>query len=158
MRRRLASWIEAGRKTGFLLLLVAGSAALGIIIAWPLWLFATSARETYTVVVLALAAGGIVYLVVRALLRSCTTARDPGRPRRSAVSGLLTALMVIVGCAGLYLVAAMAARRTWVLAALAVVLWIGLLWLLGRARNAARARAEGRTRKARPVPAENRSR
>jgi hypothetical protein len=144
--------MEAGRKAGFLVLLVAGSAILGILIAWPLWLFATSAREVYTISVLALAAGGIGYLVVRGFLRRRSAPRDPGRPRSSAVSGFLTGLMVIVGCAGLYFAAALLAHGTWVLGAGALVIWAGLLWLLGKARGAARGR------KARAVPADNRSR
>lgn len=144
--------MEAGRRAGFVVLLVAGSAILGIIISWPLWLFATSARQAYTAVVLALAAGGIIYLAVRAFARRRSAARDPGRPRRSAVSGLLTGLMVIVGCAGLYVAAALLARGIWVLGAAALVLWAGLLWLLGRARGSLRSRKEH------AVPAENRSR
>ncbi len=152
LRRRISAWIEAGRKTGFVILLVAGSAALGLLISWPLWLFATGAREAYTVTILALAAGGVVYLVVRAVLRSRAAARDPGRRRGSAASALLTALMVIVGLAGLYLAAALFARGIWILGAAAAAAWAGLLWLLGRARGAAR------NRKARPVPAENKSR
>lgn len=152
LRRRISAWIEAGRKTGFLLLLVAGSAALGVLIAWPLWLFATSARQAYTITVLGLAAGGIIFLVARAFARNRWAAREPGRPRRSAGSVLLTALMVIVGCSGLYLWAALLARGIWILGVGAAVLWAGLLWLLGRARGAVR------NRKARTVPAENKSR
>ena len=152
LRRRISAWIEAGRKTGFVILLVAGSAALGILIAWPLWLFATSAREAYTVTLLALAAGAAVYLVVRGVVRRRSAARDPGRPRGSAASALLTTLIVIVAVAGLYLAAALLARRIWILGAGAAVAWAGLLWLLGRARGAAR------NRKTRRVPAENKSR
>ena len=152
LRRRISAWIEAGRKTGFVILLVAGSAALGILISWPLWLFATSARVAYTVTILALAAGGVVYLVVRAAVRSRSAARDPGRPRGSAASALLTALMVIVALAGLYLAAALLARGIWILGAGAAAAWAALLWLLGRARGAAR------NRKGRAVPAENKSR
>jgi hypothetical protein len=152
LRRRVSAWIEAGRKTGFVILLVAGSAALGILIALPLWLFATRAREAYTITILALAAGAVVYLVVRAIVRRRSAPRDPGRPRGSAASALLTTLIVIVAVAGLYLVAAVLARGMWILGALAAAAWAALLWLLGRARGAAR------NRKARPVPAENKSR
>jgi O-antigen/teichoic acid export membrane protein len=152
LRRRVSAWIEAGRKTGFVILLVAGSAALGILIALPLWLFATRAREGYTITILALAAGAVVYLVVRAIVRRRSEPRDPGRPRGSAASALLTTLIVIVAVAGLYLVAAVLARGMWILGALAAAAWAALLWLLGRARGAAR------NRKARPVPAENKSR
>jgi hypothetical protein len=152
LRRRVSAWIEAGRKTGFVILLVAGSGALGILIAWPLWLFATSAREAYTITIFALAAGAVAYLVVRAIVRRRSAARDPGRPRGSAASGLLTALTVIVAVGGLYLIAALLARRIWILGAGAAAAWAGLLWLLGRARSAARSR------KARALPAENNSR
>ncbi len=63
-RKTLSRWVEAGRKVGFLLVLVAGSAALGLLISWPLWLFATSARGAYSITVLGLAGAGILYLVV----------------------------------------------------------------------------------------------
>lgn len=150
--RRLSAWIEAGRKAGFLVILVAGSAALGLIIALPLWLFATSAREAYTVVVLVSAAAGVVYLVVRSVARRRAAVRDSGRPRRSALAGFLTALMAVIGAAGLYAAAALLARGNWILGSLDLVLWAGILWLLGRGRRAAR------DRKARPVPAENKGR
>ena len=152
LRRGISAWLEAGRKIGFVILLVAGSAALGIVIAWPLWRFATGAREAYTITFLVLAAGAVVYLVVRAAVRRRSAARDPGRPQGSAASALLTALIVIVAAGGLYLAAALLARGLWILGAGAAVTWAVLLWLLGRARGAARRR------KARPVPAENRSR
>ncbi len=153
LRRRLARWLEAGRTAGFLVLLVAGSAALGIAISLPLWLFATSAREAYTIAVLALGVVGIVYLVVRsAVRRGREAARDPRRPRRSTAAGLFTAFMVIVGVGGLYLAAALLARANWILAAADLAVWAGLLWALGRARGAARSR------KARPLPAENKGR
>ena len=152
LRRSLAAWIEAGRNGGFLVLLVAGSAALGLAIALPLWFFATSAREAYTVAVLALAGAGAVYLVVRSAIRRGVAARESGRPRRSALAGVLTAFMVVVGIAGLYAAAALVARGSWILVGIDLVLWAGLLWLLGRARRAAR------TRKDHPIPAENKGR
>lgn len=149
LRRTVAAWVEAARKTGFLLLLVVGSAALGILIAWPLWLFATSARQAYTITVLALAGAGIVFLAVRAVQRSRKAVQDPGKPRRTFLSVLLTVLIVIVGFAGAYLAAALFVRGLWIIGAGVVVLWAGILWLMGRARGAAK------TRKVRPVPAEN---
>ncbi len=151
-RRRFAGLLEAGTRAGFAVLLAAGSAALGLAIAWPLWRFATAARQAYTISVLALAAAGIVYVVVRGVLRGRSAARDPGRPRRSALSAVVTTLMVLVGLAGLYRAAALFARGTWILGAAAGAAWVLLLWLLGRARSALRGR------KARPVPAENKSR
>ena len=152
LRRRLAAWIETARNAGFLVLLVAASAALGLAIAVPLWFFATSARGAYTVAVLVLAGAGIVYLVVRSAVRRSATARESGRPRQSAVAVLLAVLMGVVGVAGLYAAAALAAHANWVLGALDLVVWAGLLWLMGRARRAAGSR------KARPFPAENKSR
>ena len=148
-RKTLARWLEAGRKIGFLLVLVAGSAALGLLISWPLWLFATSAREVYTVTFLALAGVGVVSLIARSVRRNRRATRDPGKPRRTFLSLLLTVLMVIVGFGGAYLAAAFLARGFWTIGAIAVATWGLLLWALGRARNAAKHS------KARTIPAEN---
>ncbi|MGA2381642.1 MAG: hypothetical protein ABSG85_20275 [Spirochaetia bacterium] len=149
LRKAIAAWIEGGRKVGFLLLLVAGSAGLGFLIAWPLWLFATTARQAYTITVLALIVGGIIFLAVRAAQRRRKAVRDAGKPRRTLLSGLLAVLMVIVGVAGVYLAAALIVRGLWIIGAGVVALWAGLLWLIGQARGAAKAR------KVRPLPAEN---
>ncbi len=149
LRKSVAAWIEGGRKVGFILLLVAGSAALGFLIAWPLWLFATSARSLYTITVLGLAGAGIVFLIVRAARRRRKAVRDAGRTPRSFLAVLLGALAAIVGIGGAYLAAALIVRRLWMVGAADVVLSAALLWLLGRARGAAKAR------KVRPIPAEN---
>jgi cytochrome c biogenesis protein CcdA len=151
LRQSIAAWIEGGRKVGFFFALVAGSAALGFLIAWPLWLFATSARHAYTLTVLALAGAGVVYLVVRAAHRRSNAVRDAGRPPRTLLSMLLGALSVVVGLAGVYLAIAFILRRQWILLAAAIVLSATLLWLLGHARGAAKAR------KVRLVSAEHRT-
>jgi hypothetical protein len=152
VRKTLARWLEVGRKIGFLVALVAASAALGFVISWPLWLFATSARRAYTITVLALAGAGIIFLVFRAIRRSRRATRDPGRPRRTPLSVILTFLMVVVGLAGAYLGAALLARGLLVIAAADIVVWAALLWVLGRARSAAK------NPKVRTLPAENSSR
>ena len=86
-RRTLARWFEAGRRIGFLLVLVAGSAALGLLISWPLWFFATSARQAYTITVLVLAGAGVVFLVVRSASRSRGATRDPGAAAEDGAFG-----------------------------------------------------------------------
>jgi hypothetical protein len=148
-RKTLTRWVEAGRKVGFLLVLVAGSAALGFLISWPLWLFATSARTAYTITVLGLAGAGVIFLVVRSVQRSRTATRDPGTPRRTFISALMTVLMVLVGFGGAYLAAAFLVRGLWAFGAADLAAWGILLWLLGRARRAAK------NRKVQAVPAEN---
>jgi hypothetical protein len=148
-RRTFAAWLEAGSRIGFVLLLVIGCTALGLAIAWPLWAFATGARQAYTVAILSAGAAGLLFLIVRSARRRAASTRDPSQPSRSVVSGLLTALMVLVGLAGAWAAAALLVRGIWVLGAAAAVLWAGLLWLLGRARRAARSR------KPAAVPAEN---
>ena len=150
MRRTLSSWIDALRKIGFFLLLVAGSAGLGLLIAWPLWLFATSSRRIYTIVVLSLIAAGILFLVVRRILRGRDRMRDPGQPRKNALTFLVTTLTVIVGIVGAYVAAVLFARRLWIFAFPTVLVWAGILWLLGFLRRLARARKEP------ALPAENR--
>jgi hypothetical protein len=149
VRKTLARWFEAGRKIGFLLFLVAGSAALGFLISWPLWLFATTARTAYTITVLGLAGAGIVFLVTRSVLRSRTATRDPGKPRRTLLSAFLTMLMALIGFGGAYLAAVLLVRGLWLFAAVDLAAWGLVLWGLGRARSASK------NRKVRPVPAEN---
>jgi hypothetical protein len=150
MHRALASWLDALRKIGYFFLLVAGSAGLGFVIAWPLWSFATGAREIYTITVLAILAAGIVFLIVRAIIRGRARPRDPGAPRRNALTVSLTVLIVILACAGAYAAAVLCARRMWILAVPSVLVWVGLLTLLAFLRRLARRRKE-------PLdPAENR--
>lgn len=149
VRKTVARWIEAARKVGFLLVLVAGSAALGLMISWPLWFFATSARTAYTITVLGIGAAGVLFLAVRSARRSRAALRDPGRPGRSFASVSITVVMVLVGFGGAYLAAAFLVRGLLVLAAVDLAAWGLLLWGLGRARHAAK------NRKVRTIPAEN---
>jgi len=148
-QKSLAAGLEGIRKAGFLLALVAGSAALGFLIAWPLWLFATSARQVYTTTVLSLGGAGVVFLTVRAGQRRRKARNEAGKPPRSLLAVVLTALMVAVAITGAFLAAALVVRGLWVIGAAEVVLWVGLLWLIGRGRRAAK------DRKVRTVPAEN---
>jgi hypothetical protein len=150
-QRTVSSWLDALGKAGFFVLLVAGSAGLGLLIAWPLWLFATSSRLTYTIVVLSLMAAGLVFLIVRGILRRRGRMHDPGQPRKNALTLLITTLIVVVGIIGGYAAAVLFARRLWIFAFPAVVVWGGLLWLLGFLRRLAGNRKEP------SFPAENRS-
>jgi len=147
--RSFAAALEGLRKVGFFLALVVGSAAMGLLIAWPLWFFATSARQVYTITVLVLAGGGIVYLAVRSAQRRRKSLRDAGKPGRGLLSAVLTILLVMVGISGAYLAAALFIRGLWKFGAGAVVVWAGLLWLIGWARGAVKTRKPGQ------VPAEN---
>jgi len=149
VKRRLESWLEAFRKIGFFILLVAGSACFGFAIAWPLWFFATSQRQAYTIFAFSLAGGGLVALAVRRFIRLRASARDPGKPRRTFLSVLLTILLAIVAVAGGYVAAVLLYRGLWILAAPALVIWAGLLWALGYARRVSNRHNERRN------PAEN---
>ena len=149
VRQKLENWLEAARKAGFLILLLAGSAALGLVIAWPLWLFATTQRQAYTIFALCLAGGGVLALAVRRVVRRREAPRDPGRPRRTVLTVLLTILLTIVALVGGYVAAVLLYRGLWILAIPALVIWAGLLWGLGFARRASKRRKERRD------PAEN---
>ena len=149
VKRRLEIWLEALRKIGFFILLVAGSACFGFVIAWPLWLFATTQRQAYTIFALCLAGGGVLALAVRRFIRVRGSARDPGRPRRTVLSVLLTILLTIVAVAGGYIAAVLLYRGLWILAAPSLVAWAALLWALAYARRVSN------THKARQNPAEN---
>jgi len=149
VRRRLESWLEAVRKIGFFIVLVAGSACFGFAIAWPLWLFATTQRQAYTILAFCLAAGGLLALAVRRFIRLRKSARDPRKPRRTILSVVLAILLTIVAAAGGYVAAVLLYRGLWILAAPALVIWAGLLWALAYARRASNRHKE------RQNPAEN---
>lgn len=149
VRRRLEGWLEALRKIGFFILLVAGSACFGFVVAWPLWLFATTQRQAYTIFAFSLAGGGILVLAVRRFIRVRRSPRDPGKPRRTVLSVLLTILLTIVAVAGGYIAAVLLYRGLWILAGPALAVWAGLLWALAWARRVSN------THKARQNPAEN---
>ena len=149
LRRRLETGLEAVRKIGFFILLVAGSAAFGFAIAWPLWLFATSQRQAYTIFAFCLAGGGLAALAIRRFVRLRKSAHDPGKPRRTLLSVLLTILLTLVAVSGGYFAAVLIYRGLWILAVPAVVVWAGLLWAMAYARRASNRRKERRN------PAEN---
>jgi len=139
LRSLLRAWRSGARNAGFFVLLVAGSAAAGIAIAWPLWYFATTARGPYTACVLGLAAAGVVFLSIRALVRSRKASPDTPGPRRSALTWLLAILQAVVFLGGLYLAAVLLSHGIWLFAIPLLLIWLGLLVLLGLARRAAKA-------------------
>jgi zinc transporter ZupT len=144
LRSLVRAWGNGARKLGFFVLLVAGSAAVGVAIAWPLWYFATSARGLYTACVLVIAAAGLLFLVVRAVIRARKAPRDLPGAASSPLSRLLAILQVLVFLCGLYLDAVLLSHRIWVFAVPLLLLWLGLLVLLGLARRAAKAWRAGR--------------
>lgn len=128
LSRVLRGYREIGSRAGFLGLLVLLSAALGAVIALPLWLFATSRPREYTAAVLAAAAAAVVTAVIRRVLRSGIS-----WPR---IAAKVLAILLGIGktallLAGLYAAAAFAARGRIVpaaagaLAFLAAAAWIG---------------------------------
>ncbi len=134
----IAAWIDRGRAVGLLLLIVGLCAALGLLIALPLWLFAIREPRIYTVFALALIAGVLLLLLVRAGVRRRRLPPDPAHPRVSPVSRLLSVLITVVTLAGLYAAAVLFYRRLWIVGAVEVAVCGLLLWLLGVARRAAR--------------------
>lgn len=128
LSRVLRGYREIGARAGFLALLVALSAALGALIALPLWLFATASPRAYTAAVLAaaIAAAGAA-LAGRALRNGISWPRAAAKAL-AVLLGLAKALLLL---AGLYAAAAFAAQRRFLPAAagalvfLAASAWIG---------------------------------
>ncbi len=139
LRSVFASWREAGRKIAFFLLLVLGNAAAGAAIAWPLWFFATAARGPYTIFALAVVLAGIVFLAVRGTVRARRAPRDGRRSARSPLSACVAAVQVVVFISGLYASALLFFHGIWLFAVPLVIVWLGLLVLLGMARKATKA-------------------
>ena len=140
IERIVAGWLELARKAGFFLLLVAGCAALGFAIAWPLWYFATMRRGSYTILVLCLAVAGLAGLVIRALIHRRGAPRETGKPRRRPLFALLSALKALLLLAGLYVIALLFLRGLWLPAIPVLLAWVALLGWIGFGRGAPGAR------------------
>ncbi|OHD70223.1 MAG: hypothetical protein A2177_08725 [Spirochaetes bacterium RBG_13_68_11] len=128
LSRVLRGYREIGARAGFLALLVVLSAALGALVALPLWLFATASPPAYTAAVLAAAAVAAGAAVIRRILR---TGVSWPRAAAKALAVLLALAKVVLLLAGLYAAAAFTARRLYLPAAagglvfLAAAAWIG---------------------------------
>jgi len=141
--------MEAFRSVGFLLAFVVGACLVGFCISWPLWFFSTKAPEAYTITALSLLGCGIAALIVRGFLRKRSAVEDLSKQRTTFLTVILTVFIVVVGIGGAFAAVAFFARRLWTWGALDILLWVALLWLLGRVRRRAK------TRKAAAFPAEN---
>jgi hypothetical protein len=146
-------WLDRGRRAGFFLLLLALCVALGLLIALPLWLFATGEPRLYTIVALAVLAGGLLFLATRAVVRRRRASRDAPRRPGSLLGGLLSTLATLVGIAGVYVAAALFVRGLWIIGAMAAAIAGLLAWALVSVRTAVR-----KAHKAPRVPAENKGR
>lgn len=128
LSRVLRGYREIGSRAGFLALLVVLSAALGALVALPLWLFATTNPRAYTAAVLAAAVAAAGATVIRRILR---TGISWPRAAAKALAILLGLAKTILLLAGLYAAAAFSARRLYLPAAaaglvfLAAAAWIG---------------------------------
>lgn len=140
LARALKGWLALGRRTGFLLAIVAGSAALAAIIALPLWYAATAEPAAYSITALALLAGAAVALIVRSRLRARRVPRDPSRPRRTFGTALRSAGIVLFLAAGLYGVIFLALRGIWAGAIPAAAAWLLLVGWAGFGRQPGRPR------------------
>jgi high-affinity Fe2+/Pb2+ permease len=131
LTRILGGYVRILRTAGFAAALLAASAALGFLIAWPLWFFATTHRSAYTIFTLAAAAAGVILLSLRGALRSRAAPRGlaSGARRRSPlVSAIFGALWLILFAIGLYLALLLISRG---LVLLGVPVLLALLLLLG---------------------------
>ena len=135
IRSVMRSWVELARGLGFLILLVGGSATVGVIIAWPLWYFATSNRIAYTAFALLLALAGAVFATVRSIIKGRNAAAEEGRRRRHALSKLLGVLQILILVSGLYLVAVLSYHAVWIFAIPLFIVCLGLIVLVGLARR-----------------------
>ena len=138
--RILKGWISLARRAGFFLLIAAGSAALALAIALPLWYVSTRRPAAYSISVLTLLLAAGVFFAVRSALRARGRPRDPSRPRQTLGSVLLAVLAVIVLAGGLYGALFLAVRGMWAFAVPAIAIWLALLGWAGSRRGAGKAR------------------
>jgi hypothetical protein len=125
--RILKGYLGVLRGVGFFLGLLAASAALGALVAWPLWRFATASRPAYSWFALACMAAGLAAFGVRAALRRGKGAAQPRRGRPRALMGLALVLLFAAGLCGVLLLAARGLPYLAVPALLALFFLVG--WL-----------------------------
>ncbi len=137
--RILRGYLGVLRGLGFFIALLAASAGMGFLVAWPLWKFATSSRTGYSWFALAAVAAAIVLLVVRsALRRGAVPAGPPSRRKRHplvrAALGLVWTLALL---AGFSVVLLLAARGLYIAAvpALAALLLLAGYLAFGRKKR-----------------------
>jgi len=104
-----------GRRVALALLTLLLTAATGIVIVWPLWYVATTARSVYTAVVVA----AFALLVATAVYRKVQSRRAPSRQPRPAKGSIRPAHLPIVKKAAI------------IVAALGGVYGIALLFAVG---------------------------
>jgi small-conductance mechanosensitive channel len=138
--RILKGWISLARRAGFFLFIAAGSAALALAIALPLWYASTRRPAAYSIAVIALLITAGVFSAVRSAVRARSLPRDPSRPRRTLGSVLLAVLGIISLAGGLYGALFLALRGMWAFAVPAIAIWLVLLGLAGSRRSAGKAR------------------
>jgi ABC-type transport system involved in cytochrome c biogenesis permease subunit len=128
LSRVLHGYREIGSRAGFLGLLVLLSAALGALIALPLWLFATSSPRGYTTAILAAAAAAALTAAVRRVLRSGISW---ARAAEKALAILLGIAKTALLLAGLYAAAAFAAQRRYAATAAGIVVFLAAAAWIG---------------------------
>jgi hypothetical protein len=138
LSRVMRGYRRIGSRIGLFVLLAVLSAALGALIAFPLWLAATAAPRIYTITVLAAAAAAVVAAAIRRVLRTGIGWHRAAAKALSILLGLAKAVLLL---AGIYAAAAFAAQRRYVPAAagalvvLAAAAWIGWGVHAGTARK-----------------------
>lgn len=138
--RILKGWISLARRAGFFLFIAAGSAALALAIALPLWYASTRRPAAYSIAVIVLLTAVGVFFAVRSAVRARSLPRDPSRPRRTLGSVLLAALGIVALAGGLYGALFLAFRGMWAFAGPALAVWLVLLGWAGSRRGAGKAR------------------
>jgi hypothetical protein len=132
LSRILRAYARILRSLGLLLALLAASAGLGFMVAWPLWAFATTYSEAYSVFILLLLIVGAAALVARRVIRG-KAARSPvaGENRRSpAATGLLILAWLVVMILGVYAAVVLFARGLYgysIAVLLVLILLLGFL-------------------------------
>jgi hypothetical protein len=99
------------RPLALALALLALIAALSLLVAFPLWYFSTRSRPAFTIAVGGLLAGGLAFLLVRALRRAGRRAGGSRELwRRRILPGLRTAGLVLAALGGAYGIALLVVR------------------------------------------------
>jgi FtsH-binding integral membrane protein len=141
IRRVFAGYAAVLKPVGFVIALLAVSAALSFAIAWPLWYFATSQRVVYSIFTLAVIAAAGVALFMSSRARKAASGNGPTPPnarKHRAAFGFFIVSWICILAGGAYVSILLIARGRTYLGALilaALIVLLGLAAWYARRKN-----------------------
>lgn len=129
-------YCKIAKRIGSLIAFIAGAVILAAGIVFPVWYFAENHRHAYTIVVLCAIAGGILFLIIRNLIRN-RSLREKGERGSRLLRFLWQFFAVLLLLGWIYLIVILLLSGLTALSAVLMVLFLAAfgLFLHGRHKN-----------------------